>query len=128
MLKFNLGFIASYPAPLRLGIFVSILLLIWLPLAVPIYLLETDPNKINILTLSFLYIEFILLLKFWGKHIYKQPQLLRSYGLEISRKNGRFLLKGLAIGCSSVLGLFILKTLLGWVVWQQPPNWLLPSI
>ncbi|MDY6805426.1 MAG: type II CAAX endopeptidase family protein [Cyanobacteriota bacterium] len=120
MLKFNFGFIAHYPAPVRLGIFVLTLIFIWLPFAVPIYWLETDANKINILTLSILYIEFILLLRFWGKHIYKQPQLLRSYGLVKSRENGLLLLQGLAVGLFSLFGLFILQGLLGWAIWQPP--------
>ena len=128
MIDFNLCFIARYPVIKRLGIFVLILLFIWLPLAAPIYWWESDPNKINIITLSFLYIEFILLLKFWGKYVYKQPQLLRSYGLEISRKNGRFLLLGLAIGFFGLWGLFILQGLLGWTVWQPPTNELLRYI
>jgi membrane protease YdiL (CAAX protease family) len=128
MLKLNLGFIAHYPAPLRLGIFVLTLLLIWLPFTVPIYWLETDANKINILTLSLLYIEFIFLLKYWGKHIYKQPQLLRSYGLEISWPNCQFFFKGLTIGLLSLFTLFLLQGILGWVVWQPPPNELLRYI
>ena len=120
MLKFNFGSIARYPAPVRLGIFVLTLIFIWLPFAAPIYWLETDANKINILTLSILYIEFILLLRFWGKHIYKQPKLLRSYGLVKSWENGLFLLQGLAVGLFSLFALFILQGLLGWVVWQRP--------
>lgn len=128
MLKFNLGSIAHYPAPLRLGIFVLTLLLIWLPFTVPIYWLETDANKINILTLSLLYIEFIFLLKYWGKHIYKQPQILRNYGLEISRQNCQFFFKGLTIGLLSLLALFLLQGILGWVVWQPPPSALLRYI
>lgn len=128
MFKLNFGSIAHYPAPLRLGIFVLTLLLIWLPLAVPIYWLETDANKINILTLSCLYIEFILLLKVWGNKVYKEPQLLRSYGLEISGKNCQFFLKGLTIGLLSLLALFILQGILGWVIWQGPSISLLKYI
>jgi membrane protease YdiL (CAAX protease family) len=72
-----------------------------------------------------LYGEFIFLLRIWGKQVYKQPQLLRHYGLEFSRKNGVELLRGLVIGLISVLILFGLEGLLGWLVWQQPKVFLL---
>ena len=67
MPKINFGYIASYPAPLRLGIFVSILLLIWLPLAAPIYWSVADENLVSIFTLAILYLEFVFLIRFWGK-------------------------------------------------------------
>ena len=111
--------IAHYPAPIRLGIFVLGLLLLWLPLAVPIYAYVGDRNLASILTIVMLYAEFILLLKFWGKYVYQQPQLLRYYGLVGSRANGRELLVGLGIGLITVLSLFSLEGLLGWLQWQQ---------
>ena len=67
-----------------------------------------------------LYGEFVLLLRFWGKQVYRQPQILRRYGLERTRRNGRELLKGLSIGLLLTLSLFALEGLLGWFVWQRP--------
>jgi len=105
---------------MRLGLFVLALLLIWLPLAAPIYWLGRDPNSVSIVTVVLLYGEFIFLLKFWGKHVYHQPKLLRQYGLEKTRRNGRELLVGLATGIITVLSLFTLEGWLGWLEWQQP--------
>jgi len=69
-----------------------------------------------------LYVEFIFLLRFWGKYVYSQPQLLRHYGLEITRQNAVDLLRGLAIGTISILLLFGLQGVLGWIVWQKPQS------
>ena len=67
-----------------------------------------------------LYGEFVLLLRFWGKQVYRQPQILKSYGLERTRRNGRDVLKGLSIGLFLTLSLFALEGFLGWLVWQRP--------
>lgn len=101
-------------------IFLLALLLLWLPLAAPIYWLGRDPNSVSILTIVLLYGEFIFLLRFWGKYVYCQPRLLRQYGLERTRCNGVELLIGLATGTTTVLSLFGLEGWLGWLVWQQP--------
>jgi membrane protease YdiL (CAAX protease family) len=115
--------IASYPVLARLGIFTLILLIIWLPIALPFYLLLDDQNLISIITSIFLYTEFIILLKWWGNTVYQQPKILQQYGLIFSRRNGRGLLQGLAIGLISLSGLFLLEGWFGWLNWQTPsPN------
>ena len=119
MKQINIVAIALYPAPLRLGIFVLGLLLLWLPFALPIYAYVGDRNLASILTIVLLYAQFIFLLRLWGKYVYRQPQLLRYYGLVGSRANGRELLVGLGIGLTTVLSLFSLEGLLGWLQWQQ---------
>lgn len=67
-----------------------------------------------------LYGEFIILLRFWGKHVYRKSQLLRNYGLERTRQNGVELLTGLGTGIITVLSLFGLEKWFGWLVWQRP--------
>jgi hypothetical protein len=109
---------------MRLGIFVLALLLLWLPIAAPIYWLVHDQNLVNILTLPLLYGEFILLLQLWGKYVYRQPQILRHYGCERTWRNGRELLIGLGIGITTVLSLFLVEGWLGWLLWQQPTMFL----
>ncbi|MBH8562467.1 CPBP family intramembrane metalloprotease [Nostoc sp. CENA67] len=127
-MKINLVRIAQRPAPMRLGYFIVALLLLWLPLAAPIYLLVRDSNLVSILTMVLLYAEFIFLLKLWGKQVYQQPQILKSYGLELTRQNGVDLLRGLAIGIINILILFGIQGFLGWLVWQQPKIFLLKVI
>ncbi|MBH8553132.1 CPBP family intramembrane metalloprotease [Nostocaceae cyanobacterium CENA357] len=127
-MKINLLRVAQNPAPIRLGYFITTLLLLWLPFAAPIYLLVNDANLVSILTMVLLYVEFIFLLKLWGKHVYQQPLILRQYGLEITRKNGLDLLRGLAMGVINILILFGVQSFLGWLVWQQPKVLLLRVI
>ncbi|HEY9876113.1 MAG TPA: type II CAAX endopeptidase family protein [Candidatus Obscuribacterales bacterium] len=126
-MKFNFVRIAQYPAPARLGIFLLTLLLLWLPLAAPIHLLGIDPNLETILTMGLLFVEFLLLLRVWGKKVYGQPHLLKRYGLERTRQNGIELLTGLSIGVLLVLSLFGFEGQLGWLVWQ-PPSMFLPRL
>jgi membrane protease YdiL (CAAX protease family) len=128
MIKVNLEEIAQHPAPLRLGCFMLVLLLLWFPLAVPIYLLLPDSTLESTLTMIILYVEFIFLLKVWGKRVYQQPKILTHYGLEFSSLNGVNFVQGLAIGLISVLIVFSLEGLLGWLVWGQPKVFLLKII
>jgi hypothetical protein len=118
--------IASYPFPLRVIIFLLILLAIWLPLAAPIYLLVKDSNLATILTMGLLFTEFLFLVPRWGKQVYGQTQLLKSYGLINTRKNGFELLIGLAIGLLLTFSLFAVQGLFGLVTWQNSDN--LPRI
>jgi membrane protease YdiL (CAAX protease family) len=120
-LKLFLRKIVNYPAPVRLGIFLLVLLLVWLPLATPIYLLvDEDPNLVAIATMGLLFIQFLILQKLWGKYIYRQPKILQQYGLVWTRKNGIELLNGLAIGFCFCWGLFICEAILGWVKFSSP--------
>jgi hypothetical protein len=119
--------LATLPFPLRLGVFLVTLLLFWLPLAAPIYLLIPDPNLVTILTMGLLFGEFLLLLNWWGRKVYGQSQLLRRYGLERSRRNGIDLLQGLSLGLCFTLALFVVEGWLGWLEWQ-PSSMALPRL
>ncbi|NEQ37876.1 MAG: CPBP family intramembrane metalloprotease [Okeania sp. SIO3I5] len=112
--------IANFSAPARITIFILALLLVWIPLAIPIYLLVENVNNESILAIALLYIEFIILVRFWGKKVYREPQLLHHYGLVINRRNFQEFLQGLGIGLFSLFSLFILEIFLGLVVWQSP--------
>ena len=119
MLKINFVRLAQYPAPARLGCFVLSLLLLWLPVAAPIYLLlSRDPNLVTILTMGLLFAAFLLLLRWWGQKVYQQPQLLGRYGLQGTRQNAKELFLGLGVGVLITFSLFGLEGLLGWLVWQ----------
>lgn len=126
MQKINFVRLAKCPAPIRLSIFVLALLVMWLPLAAPIYAWGRDPNLVSIVTLVLLYGEFIFLVRFWGDRVYNQPHVLKSYGLVKTRCNARELLTGLGIGLIAVLSLFSLQGWLGWLAWQN--NVSLPKI
>ncbi len=83
---------------------------------------EQHQNTATILTLPILYAEFILLVKLWGRRVYRQPKLLWRYGLDFSRQSGKDLLLGLAIGVTSLFVLFIAEGTLGWLEWFPSPH------
>lgn len=128
-MKLNFEKIANYPAPLRLGIFLLTLVLIWLPFAAPIYLLlNSDPNLVTILTMGLLFVGFLILLPKWGKYVHQQPQIVRHYGLVWCRSNGIDFLNGLSIGLLFCLGLFAGEAIFGWVEIKTPSVMLLKVI
>jgi len=77
--------------------------------------------------MGLLFVEFLLLLRVWGKKVYGQPYLLKRYGLERTRQNGIELLTALSIGVLLVLCLFAFEGQMGWLVWQ-PPSMFLPRL
>lgn len=118
--------ISNAPILIRLSVFILILLCLWLPIAAPIYYWVTDPNWVSILTMLVLYVEFIILVKWWGKRIYEQPRILKSYGLEFTRQNLQGWLQGLIVGCFSLITLFSVEAALGFLTWDPaPPNFLI---
>ena len=119
--------LADLPAPSRLVSFVVVLLLLWVPLAAPIYWLLTDQNLISIVTMTLLYFEFIGLVRWWGRRVYQQSQILRRYGLQFTRQMGLELLQGMAIAYSTLLVMFGFEGWLGWLQWQAP-SWQLLRI
>jgi membrane protease YdiL (CAAX protease family) len=123
ILKPNFAQLAQYPAPIRLCLFLAFLLIVWLPVATPIYLLlNNDPNLVTILTMGLLFCLFLLCLPFWGNQVHQQSNLFQHYGLAGTRQNGLNLLKGLSIGLLFTFSLFALEGLLGWVTFQTPQD------
>ncbi len=103
---------------MRIGLFVLALLLVWLPIAGPIYWIWGEANFVALVTMPLLYGEFLFLTQAWGRLVYGHPRLLSRYGLEFSQRNFLDLLAGLTLGLGTVLALFGCMGLLGWLVWQ----------
>jgi uncharacterized protein len=117
--------LAQSPAPVRIGAFLLALVLLWLPIVIPAYLLLSDQNSRNLLTLPALYFEFVLLVRWWGQRVYGQPKMLRHYGLEFSRRSGWELAGGWVASASSLLVVLAIEAGLGWLNWKSPgANWL----
>ncbi|MFM7875952.1 MAG: lysostaphin resistance A-like protein [Microcystis panniformis] len=111
----RLRVIATYPVPLRLGIFILLLLFLWLPIALPLYhFFATNANLVSILTLSVLYLEFLGLSHWWGRTIYGDEGLA-DYGLIWRRKTLIELINGLAIGLFFTFSFFLSQGFLGWL-------------
>jgi uncharacterized protein len=112
--------LASYPVPARIGIFLLLLLAIWLPIAIPVYLtLGKDANLTSIVTMGILYLEFLWLSNRWNRQVHGDRGL-RAYGLVWQRKTAIECLNGLAIGLFLPFALFLTGTLFGAIAWQSP--------
>ena len=119
-MKLNLARLEQRPAPARIICFILCLVAVWLPVAVPVYLLIQDSNLVTILTMGMLAIAFFIFLPFWSKRVHQESKIYQHVGLEFTGKNGVELLRGLAIGLISIQLLFLIQGSLGWLEWQQP--------
>ncbi|MFY0609619.1 MAG: CPBP family intramembrane metalloprotease [Candidatus Atelocyanobacterium thalassa] len=120
-MKFNYSIVSNYPAPLRLGVFIVLLLFLWLPTAIPsFFLFKYDLNLRTIITMGLLYINFIILLFFWNSKVHKVNNWWKLYGLIFTKKNVVELFNGLTVGIFFTFGLFIVEMILGWVVFIRP--------
>jgi hypothetical protein len=91
-----------------------ILALLWLPLALPLALLIRDPDWRSIVTLSILYLEFIGLVRYWGKVVHQQPQILQHYGLYWTAGDVQRLLLNFCIGFAALALLYAFYVRQGW--------------
>jgi len=117
--------VAQKSAPVRVLTFTSLLLVSWLPLALPIYSLWGSTPWGGALALVILYGEFLGWLCLWARQVHHWVPTFPAYGLVGSWQNLRDLLWGVAIGVGSLTSLFVLQSLSGWIIWQSPvlPYW-----
>lgn len=103
----------SFSAPIRIPAFLLTLLLLWLPIAAPMYLAFGE--AVAVLLTVLLYVGFVTLIGLWGSKIsgYKQPY--RHYGLELSRRSFHEFLQGWGLGCVTLLLFYGLQLSLGWL-------------
>jgi membrane protease YdiL (CAAX protease family) len=112
--------LAKIPVPFRIISFLILLLIVWVPLGLPILWLVSDPDWQSILGLGLLYIEFMILVRWWGRSIHQETHPLRHYGLSWTKQNGRETFLGFSLGVLSLLSLYGLQGGLGWLTWQHP--------
>jgi len=70
--------------------------------------------------MGLLYGEFIFLLRFFGKKVYRLSPVFPHYGLEVNKSSGFELVKGLLIGFLFTFTLFTVEYLLEWLSFQPP--------
>jgi uncharacterized protein len=129
ILKLNYQKIPSYPVFIRLGIFLLVLVLLWLPLAIPLYfLLQYDPNLQTIIIMGLLFIEYLILLKIWNQKIYQTNFFFQQYGLTWTGNTLIYVIKGLSIGLIFVVIFFIFLAILGFVTLQKSEVFLIRII
>ncbi|NUN64047.1 CPBP family intramembrane metalloprotease [Pseudanabaena biceps] len=128
----NLQTLNSYPAPVRIILFLLTLLLLWLPIAAPLYLIYGESVGVGLTIL--LYCGFLGLVGWWGRTIAKYPHPYRYYGLWFTQQNGREFLGGWALGTFTLIIFYGLQVSLGWLAVQTvdlPSPWtprLLPAM
>lgn len=114
---------ARLPFLLRIGTFFGVLLAMWLPFAGLMTWLISDANTVTILTMSVMFIEFLVLVRLWGWRLYRNAHPFHTYGLEWTPQNGWELIQGLGIGLVAIFGMFIVQGAFGWLQWRSPdPN------
>lgn len=119
-MKKTLTQIRSFPAPIRIILFLILLLSFWLPVAIPIqFLLNNKPNLVTILVMGWLFILFFILIKVIGQEIYQHSHPYQKIGLIRNSRNGKELLQGLSLGLVLTFTLFLLQSLFGWLNWQE---------
>lgn len=110
--------LARLPAPVRLLAFLLVLLLLWLPIAVPIALSLPDANAVTIATMTVLFVEFLAWIQLWGRKVHRDARILSTYGLVRSQQNTLELLLGIAFGLISLFLMFGVQGGMGWIEWQ----------
>lgn len=111
---------AKYPFLLRLGSFVGVLLALWLPVALPVYLVFKEASGIYLTIL--LYVLFIGLIWFWGRRVERKERPYSYYGLTGDRAFWLKLIAGWGVGFIALFLLMQLEVSLGWLRWQDT-NW-----
>ena len=101
---------------MRLLYFIGALFVLWLPLAIPIFIfLRHNNNLASIVNYVVLFFELIFLWRFWGQAVYGETEIFARYGLVRSRINAIEFVRGLAIGCCFCWSLFISEAIFGWI-------------
>lgn len=99
------------------------LVLLWLPFALPIHALIDDGDRAWLVATVVVYLQFLALQQFWGRRVHRLKAPLRRYGWVLSPGLWRDSLVGLGLGFSSLVLLYGLKLLLGWAsLGPTPPN------
>jgi len=108
---------------LRIGLFLLLLALVWLPFGALVYLPGAWLNGsgvAEISVLALLYVGFLVGLPYWGRRVHGWQTPFKRCGLIFEAQTGRDLLLAFVIGVLGVFGLFGIETLLGWAVPSSP--------
>jgi uncharacterized protein len=115
----KLCLLANRSAPVRMGVFLGLLLLAW---SVPaLLLLQAGGANAGTAALALLYVLFIGWLYQWSKTVYGYHKPLQRYGVDLSISNLQGIGLGILLGSVSLGLLLSLEALLGWLVWYQLP-------
>ncbi|MBD2104724.1 CPBP family intramembrane glutamic endopeptidase [Leptolyngbya sp. FACHB-261] len=116
---------AGYPVLVRLVLFFVLLGVLWLPLAVPLYVLTGGGQLSGQLAVVSLYALLFVALYVWGRWVRAQLAPFKAYGLIWRGRAAQELGLGISFALLSLAGLFALEGSLGWLKFAVPPvvNW-----
>lgn len=121
---FKLRPIAAAPAPVRIVVFLVILVGCWIPWLVLVSRCIADANSLTIFSMAGLFVLFLLLWRWWNLKLYRHTGWWRQYGLVWTKSNAIDLAQGLAIGFGCCWSLFILENRLGWLQFRSTAEFL----
>jgi hypothetical protein len=98
--------------------FVMLLALAWIPVAVLIAIFVSNPSHRDLGFLVWLLIAFLGIVFLWEQWLYQRPAGFGGYGLRFNQGNGALMLQGWLVGSLSLVALFVLEGMLGWLTWQ----------
>ena len=109
--------IGRWPLLGRISCFLGLLLLLWLPIALPLYGLGAyigAPETVSVLVLVALALVFIGISWCWGAWVKRWRYPLQGYGLALNSSYTFWLAAALLCGLAVVLALFALEVWWGW--------------
>lgn len=114
--------LATIAFPMRLLAFVLILLAFWLPVVLILWPFLGTGAQIRYLATTILYLQFIVILYFWGRWVRGESRPWVSYGLSLHRTWWWEALAGWAVGLGALMALLSLQAGWGWLAWQPRPE------
>ncbi len=101
--------------------FTALLLALWLPWAIPLYLIWGEGGTVSWLSLGVLYLLFMALLRLWGIYRHGQVQPWAFYGLVWRQITLRELGLGWGCGLGLIALLYGIQWGCGWIVFRGLP-------
>lgn len=110
--------VARSPFVIRVIAFISLLAVVWAPLAIPIALFVAEPADRDIAFLGWLLVAFLGSLAWWCRWFYQKPFGFSVYGLSFNRQSYTAFLLGWSVGSVSLGTLFGIEGVVGWLSWN----------
>ncbi|MEB3252815.1 MAG: CPBP family intramembrane glutamic endopeptidase [Cyanobacteriota bacterium] len=108
--------LARQPPLLRVLIFLTIIIVVWLPLALPLYW-ASDQDRLpggDLIPTALLYLVFLVGLPLWQQRVHQIPHTWEVLGFTGGRRLAQGLIMGIGLGGVSFCLLVAIQLALGW--------------
>jgi hypothetical protein len=108
--------LARQPSLLRVFTFLSVIIVVWLPLALPLYWVSAQGKLLggDLIPTALLYLVFLLGLPIWQRRVHQTPHPWQVLGFTGGRRLARGLILGIGLGSLSFGLLVAIQLALGW--------------